>query len=155
MLSRPLPFRNMTRAGFDRQANRSEELLKRTTRERLDNYEPRHKVPKGISNHRLAFHFMRWPAIKLLVEARRTGPELATYQGVVKFDTKTIQKQEVEAAKLCSLLWTEKPPFFKNQELLTEAQLRAAAPEVLGFDLIEERYYMLFRSLEENCGRGE
>ena len=43
----------------------------------------------------------------------------------------------------------------KNQELLTEAQLRAAAPEVLGFDLIEERYYMLFRSLEENCGRGE
>ena len=60
----------------------------------------------------------------------------------------------MEAAKL-SLIWAEKSPFMKTQEQLTEEQLKAAAPEVLGYDPTEEQYYMLFCLRDDNCSRCE
>ena len=105
--------------------------------------------------HRLAWHFSRWPHIKLELEARHDEPALAAHQGTIDFSTKTITRSEVEAAKRLSLIWTDESPFMKNQEQLTEEQLKAAAPEVLGYDPTEEYYYMLFRSREENSSRSE
>ena len=155
MLSLPLPFRNMSRTGVSRQENRSAILAEQAMEQRLDNYEPRHKIPKRLWLHRLTFHFSRWPHIKPLLAARRDDTALAAHRTIVPFDTRTISKLEMQAAKRLSLIWTDESPFFKNQELLTKEQLRAAAPEVLGFDATEEKYYMLFRSQEENCSRGE
>ena len=146
---------NMSRAGVSRQENRSTELLKRPPGFRLHNYEPRIQIDKHLVTHRLAWHFKRWPHIKPELEARRDEPTLAAHQGIVDFDTKPITTSEIEKAKRLSLIWTEESPFTKFQEQLTKEQLRAAAPEVLGFNSTEEKYYMLFRSLEDNCSRCE